>query len=137
MGIREYLSYKPCALELYCGDTERRLTPFLIAVANSKQYGVGARIAPRAIVNDGFLTLSIVHPAPWYRYLRHLPGLFTGRIDRAPFFETLLTRELKIVPETEMPYHIDGEYRAGAKILVGKVEPGALKVKVPRGYLPG
>jgi diacylglycerol kinase family enzyme len=73
LGIKEYFSYVPSAMNLSLGDKERRLTPFLIAIANCKQYGIGAKIAPKAVVNDGFLNLSIVHQAPWYQYLWHLP----------------------------------------------------------------
>jgi YegS/Rv2252/BmrU family lipid kinase len=133
-GIKEYFSYVPCALDLSLGGKERRLRPFLIALANSKQYGIGAKIAPKAVVNDGFLTLSIVHQAPWYKHLWHLPKVFTGKIDQAPFVETVLAEEVKIALEKEGPYHIDGEIRAGGKNLVARIEPGALTLKVPQGY---
>ena len=57
LGIKEYFSYVPCAMNVSLGAKERRLTPFLIAIANCKQYGIGAKIAPKAVVNDGFLNL--------------------------------------------------------------------------------
>jgi YegS/Rv2252/BmrU family lipid kinase len=133
-GSKEYFSYVPCAMKLRFSGNERRLTPFLIAIANSKQYGIGAKIAPKAIVNDGFLTLSIVHQAPWYKYLWHLPKVFAGNIDQAPFVETALIKEVEIVPEKEVPYHIDGEIRFGGGNLVVTVEPRALTLKVPQGY---
>ena len=99
---------------------ERHLAPFLVA---------------KAVVNDGFLTLTIVHQAPWYQHLRQLPKVFTGNIDRAPFVETVLTREVKIAPEKEVPYHIDGEIRFGGGLLVVTIEPGALTLKVPQTYI--
>jgi YegS/Rv2252/BmrU family lipid kinase len=134
-GIREYFSYVPCAMNLSFGGSERRLTPFLVALANSKQYGIGARIAPKAVVNDGLLTLAIVHQASWYQHLWHLPKVFTGNMDRAPFVETVLTKEVKIAPEKEVPYHIDGEIRIGGGRLVATIEPGALTLKVPQTYI--
>jgi YegS/Rv2252/BmrU family lipid kinase len=134
LGIKEYLSYVPPAMNLFLGDKERRLTPFLIAIANCKQYGFGAKIAPKAIVNDGFLNLSIVHQAPWYKYLWHLPKVFTGHFDQAPFLETVLTKEAMIALEKEVPYHVDGEIRFGGENLVAKIEPSALTVKVPQVY---
>jgi YegS/Rv2252/BmrU family lipid kinase len=134
VGIKEYFSYRPFPMNLSLCGKERHLTPFLIAIANCKQYGIGAKIAPTAVVNDGFFTLSIVHQAPWYRYLWHLPKVFTGNFDQAPFLETILTKEVKIVPEKEVPYHIDGEIRFGWGNLEAKIEPGALTLKVPQGY---
>ena len=134
VGIKEYFSYEPCALHLRFEGRERRVTPFLIAIANSKQYGIGAKIAPTAVVNDGFLTLSIVHQAPWYKYLWHLPKVFTGHFDRAPFVETVLAKEVKISLEKEVPYHVDGEIRFGAGSLAVKIEPRALHIRAPKGY---
>jgi len=134
LGIKEYFSYVPCAMNLSFGGKERRLTPFLIAIANSKQYGIGVKIAPKAVVNDGFLNLSIVHQAPWYKYLWHLPKVFTGNFDQAPFLETVLTKEVTIAPEKEVPYHIDGEIRFGGGNLVARIEPNAVTLKVPQVY---
>jgi diacylglycerol kinase (ATP) len=131
-GIKEYFSYRPCAMSLNFDGKERRLTPFLIAIANGKQYGIGAKIAPKASVNDGFLNLSIVHQAPWYRYLWHLPKVFIGNFDRASFVETVITKEVTIVPEKEMLYHIDGETRFGGRYLVARIEPSAIALKVPQ-----
>src|SRR4030042_3884690 len=135
LGIKEYFSYVPSAMNLSLGGKERRLTPFLIAIANCKQYGIGVKIAPKAVVNDGFLNVSIVHQAPWYKYLWHLPKVFTGNFDQAPFLETVLTKEVTIAPEKEVPYHIDGELRFGGEDLVAKIEPSALTVKVPKVYM--
>jgi diacylglycerol kinase family enzyme len=135
LGIKEYLSYVPPAMTLILGDKERRLTPFLIAIANCKQYGIGAKIAPKALVNDGFLNLSIIHQAPWHKYLWQLPKVFTGNFDQAPFLETVLTKEAMIALEKEVPYHIDGEIRFGGENLVAKIEPSALTVKVPQVYM--
>lgn len=134
LGIKEYFSYVPSAVNLRLDGKERRLTPFLIAIANCKQYGIGAKIAPKAVVNDGFLNLSIVHQAPWYKYLWHLPKVFAGHFDQAPFLETVLTKEVTITPEKEAPYHIDGEIRFGGETLVVKIEPRALTLKVPQVY---
>jgi len=135
-GIREFFSYEPGTMNLIIDGKERRLAPFLIAIANSKQYGIGAKIAPRAVVNDGFFTLSIVHQAPWYEYLWHLSKVFTGNIDRAPFLETALAKEVKITSEKEVPYHVDGEIRVARGSLLAKIEPRALMLKVPQRYTP-
>jgi len=134
LGIKEYFSYVPSAMNIILGGKERRLTPFLIAIANCKQYGIGAKIAPKAVVNDGFLNLSIVHQAPWYKYLWHLPKVFIGNLEQAPFLETALTTELTIAPEKEVAYHIDGEIRFGGENLVAKIEPMAVTLKVPQVY---
>ncbi len=133
-AIREYFRYAPPAMSLRFENKERRLSPFLIAVANSRQYGIGALIAPKAVVNDGFLNLSIVHQAPWYQYLCSLPKLFTGTLDRAPFFENIFIKEATISSERDLLYQVDGEFRSGGKKLVAKIEPASLRIRVPRSY---
>ena len=135
-AIREYLAYAPPAMSLRFEDKERHFSPFLIAIANSRQYGISAQIAPKAVVNDGLLNFSIIHQAPLYQYLWLLPKVFTGDIDRAPFFENIFIKEATISSEEELPYHIDGEFRFGKKKLVVKIEPTSLMVKVPRLYRP-
>src|SRR4030043_173706 len=92
-AIREYLAYAPPAMSLRFEDKERHFSPFLIAIANSRQYGISAQIAPKAVVNDGLLNFSIIHQAPLYQYLWLLPKVFTGAIDRAPFFDENILKE--------------------------------------------
>ncbi len=135
-ALREYLAYAPPAMSLRFVDQERRFCPYLIAIANSRQYGIGAQIAPKAIVNDGFLNLSVIHQAPLHQYLWFLPKLFTGTIDSAPFFENISIQEATISSDKELLYHIDGEFRFGDKKLVVKIEPTSLMVKVPPFYRP-
>ena len=135
LAIKEYFSYVPSAMTVSLGAQVRRLTPFLIAIANCKQYGIGAKIAPKAVINDGLLNLCIVHQAPFHKYLWHLPKVFTGNFDQAPFLETALIKEVMIAPEQEVPYHLDGEIRLGGGKLTAKIEPGALTVKVPPTYI--
>jgi len=135
-AIREYLTYEPPVMNLRFEDQERRFSPFLIAIANSRQYGIGAQIAPKAVVNDGLLNLSIIHRAPLYQYLWFLPKVFTGTIDRAPFFENVSIKEATISSEKELLYHIDGEFRFGKKKLAVRIEPTSLMLKVPRLYRP-
>ncbi|MBI4396744.1 MAG: hypothetical protein HY548_06595, partial [Elusimicrobia bacterium] len=114
--------------------SELRLAPLLVAVANCKQYGSGAKIAPKAVVNDGFLHLVVVNRTPWYRLIRYLPNLFNGTLDQAPFLKTTLTKELHAEFDREIPYHIDGEIRFGGTKFSATIEPQALTLQVPREY---
>ena len=136
IGLKEYFSYAPQMITLSYDKTELRLAPLLVAIANCKQYGSGAMIAPKAIVNDGLLHLVIIRQAPWYQLLWRLPKVFNGTFDKAPFLQTILTKEVRITFNKEMPYHIDGEIRFGGTKLTAQIETKALVLNVPKSYQP-
>ena len=52
---------------------------FIIAIANSSQYGNNARIAPSASVCDGLLHINVVKRVPLFR-LDFLYSFFSGQL---------------------------------------------------------
>src|SRR6185312_15844992 len=59
-----------------------KVRPLLIAIANSRQYGNGALIAPGALLDDGKLDLVVVNDMPAWRVLMHAPKMFAGTVAR-------------------------------------------------------
>jgi diacylglycerol kinase (ATP) len=53
-----------------------------VAIANGRQYGNGAVIAPHARLDDGRLDVVIVRDRARMRVLLELPVVFAGRVDR-------------------------------------------------------
>jgi len=108
------------------------LEPFALTVANGPQYGVGARIAPRASFSDGWLDLVYLDMLPALRALTALPSLFRGTIGRMKEFHHRRVRSmtLRVPPATAVQF--DGEVRlaAGSELHVN-VLPAALRVIAP------
>jgi diacylglycerol kinase family enzyme len=109
-------------------STERRA--ILVTVANSAQFGNGARIAPGAKVDDGWLDLVVVEERSRWRTLIQLPRLFNGTIQRIPGCTIDRIQRATIESDTPMTFHVDGEPREGGTRLRIRMHPGALLVAI-------
>lgn len=107
-------------------------TVLLLSIANTDQYGNGARIAPGARVDDGALDLVAVKPAGWLAAAPLALGLFTGRFDRSPLVRRWLGRQVVIERRAAGIIHTDGETRSTTARLDVSVLPRSLQVLVPR-----
>lgn len=103
---------------------------FIIAIANSSQYGNNAKIAPAASVCDGLLHVNIVRKIPLIR-LDFVYSFFTGRLGKSEFCEILETRSLEIKTNKSIYYHVDGEACGLQDTFKVELLPGSLQVLVP------
>lgn len=136
-GLLPYLTASAGALRRYQPvdytlEVEGRTThtsALVLAFANSKQWGFGAQIAPRADLEDGVLDLVAVRDLGFFRNALRLPALFSRRIDRQRGIETHRVREATIRSRQSMLFHVDGEAVQGSDALVARVHPGAVRVR--------
>ena len=105
------------------------LDAMFIALANTRQYGHGATIAPRARIDDGRLDVVMVEAQPLWRALSRLPALFLGTLQPARGIRMERFAALDIAGDGgPIRYHVDGEPgQAGARV-TATVAPGALLV---------
>jgi YegS/Rv2252/BmrU family lipid kinase len=103
----------------------------LIALANSRQYGNGAQIAPTARLDDGQLDLVIVDAQPLWRIVARIPDLFRGRLQPGRGVSMEKIGAAVIRAEHAIAYHADGEPWVGSSALTVTVEPASLLVHVP------
>jgi len=126
----EWPGYRPraYAIETAGSRTERRA--WFIAVANSRQYGSGARIAPAARLDDGKLDLVVVEEQPAWRMLVQVPAFFRGTLGPRRGLHMDQVEDALIQAEGPIAFHVDGEpHMAGCTLRVG-VHPAALRVVV-------
>ncbi|MGE0460336.1 MAG: diacylglycerol kinase family protein [Vicinamibacterales bacterium] len=117
------------AIEADGTRTERRA--LFIAVANSRQYGNGAQIAPAARLDDGKLDLVVVEEQPAWRVLAQVPAFFRGTLASRPGLHMAQVAEGLIRAEGRIGFHVDGEPGAGEGTLRIGILPSALRVVVP------
>lgn len=110
------------------GSTERRA--ILVTVANSAQFGNGARIAPGAKVDDGWLDLVVVEERSRWETLMQLPRLFNGTVQRMPGCTIDRIQRATIESDAPMTFHVDGEPAEGGTRLRVRMHPGALLVAI-------
>jgi YegS/Rv2252/BmrU family lipid kinase len=103
----------------------------LVVVANGQQYGNGARIAPAARFDDGWLDVVVVPDVTLRRIVRHGWRLVAGSIGRVPGVRTGRAREVEVVPQDPCLLHRDGETQQVTGTVSCGVRERALRVRVP------
>ncbi len=102
----------------------------IVTIANSAQFGNGARIAPGALVDDGELDLVVVEERSRLATLVQLPRLFNNTMARVPGCSIRRVRNVVIEADQPVIFHVDGEPVSGGNRLRVRVHPGALRVCV-------
>jgi YegS/Rv2252/BmrU family lipid kinase len=127
---RALLTYVPRDYTITTADGCNVSRAILVTVANSAQFGNGARIAPRALLDDGLLDLVVVEERARWRTVCHVPRLFDGTVERIPGCSICHVRRATIESDQPLLFHVDGEPVQGGKRAQVRVHPGALRVAV-------
>jgi diacylglycerol kinase (ATP) len=126
--MRELFSYRAGDYRV-TGDVHRLAKrAILVTLANSAQFGNGARVAPNARVDDGRLDLVVFEESSRAATVCALPRLFTGSAGRMPGVSIQPVTSVTIESDTPMTFHVDGEPVTGGAQLAARVHPGALLV---------
>jgi len=104
---------------------------FVIAIANSSQYGNNAKIAPTASIRDGLLNISVLKKVPPYR-LDFIYSFFSGTVNQSVYCENLQVRDAAIQLNSPMAFHIDGEPAGKADHFKIEMIPASLRILAPR-----
>lgn len=131
LSTREFFSYQPPKLKIRFDDKSFEVQPFLITIANGRQYGNNAYIAPAAKLNDGMLNLCIIHRLRLYQLPVLLPKVFQGKIDTFSEVESYTTRNVLIEREQPGLINVDGEPVEEGKTLEISVLPRKLRLVTP------
>ncbi|MFZ5554114.1 MAG: diacylglycerol/lipid kinase family protein [Bacteroidota bacterium] len=129
--LREYRKYHPSTYELAINGREEKREALMITIANSSQFGNGAKMAPKAVIDDGIFTVVSTSKYPISRLPGVLLKLMTGRIKPGRYISMAETENL-VIKGFEGWMHLDGEPRFIPKTdLKFGLESKSLKVIVP------
>jgi YegS/Rv2252/BmrU family lipid kinase len=131
--LQELFSYTPDEHTIVIDGEPIRVRALMIALANSRQYGNGALIAPAARLDDGHLDVVIIKARSPVAALVQVPRLFAGQIARLTGVITRPAGEITITSARPVIYHVDGEPFAGAAAVTARSRRRVLRVKVPAG----
>jgi diacylglycerol kinase (ATP) len=129
---RELFRYDPDEHSVTAGGTTVRSRALMIAIANSRQYGNGALIAPQALLDDGQLDVVVIDNRPVWRAFLQIPRVFLGQIDRVPGVTMLKGEAVEVTSARPAIFHVDGEPFVGGAQLKARAHRAALRVRVPR-----
>jgi len=128
--LHEFMNFREFPTEVTYDHQSMSRDVFVIALANSSQYGNNARIAPAASVRDGLLNISLLKKVPPYR-LDFIYSFFSGTIDQSAYCETLQVRDAVIRLKAPMSFHIDGEPAGKADYFEISMMPASLNMLAP------
>jgi YegS/Rv2252/BmrU family lipid kinase len=133
-GARAFFGYAPEDYDIALDGQPLRRRAFVVAVANSSQYGNNARIAPRASVTDGLLDVVLVDDLSLPAAALLMIRLLRGTIEGSSRVTIRQARHIELRRAAPGPAHLDGEPFTLPETLTIEVRPASLRVLVPDGW---
>jgi len=100
----------------------------MITLANTRQFGNNALIAPKANPRSGMLDLVMVEPFPFYYYPIFVINMFTGRIKESKYISYYQVKSDLKIEASFNKFHIDGDPVVFDQISIVKIHPGSMRV---------
>jgi len=129
--LRELFRYVPDELTITTRAASTTTEALLVAIANGREYGNGALVAPHARLDDGLLDIVVVEQRPPVLAFLQLPLVFAGQIEQLSGVTAETAEAVTISAPHPVVYHLDGEPIAGTLNIEARARPRALTIKVP------
>ncbi|HRG58033.1 MAG TPA: YegS/Rv2252/BmrU family lipid kinase [Bacteroidia bacterium] len=133
--LKQAFHFKPIEvnIDLFNGEHQKKLKDklFLLAIANSNQFGNNAIIAPAADTSDGKFNLVLVKPFSFLFMPYYATMMFLNKFDK---IGNVLSFESNfcIVNSENLAWHIDGEPVHLASPIEIKILPLAIQIIIPQ-----
>lgn len=125
-------SFKPIRVKLSLGNQEIEGEYEMVTMANTRQFGNNAFIAPQANPENRRLDLVLVKTLPFYYYPVFIINMFTGNIRQSKYVDYILLEDEFTIETDYNLYHVDGEpvtFPASCKVKIHKSVINILKMK--------
>lgn len=119
---------KPTRVKLKIPGSEIEQDIFMLSIANTRQFGNNALIAPQAKPNDGIFNIAIAKPFPGILFPFFVIRMMTGMLRESKYLKYLSTKGPVTVSSDEKRYHVDGEPLIISDPVTVSISPGSLKV---------
>jgi YegS/Rv2252/BmrU family lipid kinase len=138
-GLKEYVSlaatefrkFKNFSISGNIDGVTIQSEAFILAIANSSQFGNNATISPTASVCDQLMDICIVKKIPLLQALGFVGKMFTRRMHQSAFVKIIKSKKADFLFSADMPYHVDGEGRQTARKFSIELIPHSLKILAP------
>lgn len=110
LTLKTFLQLRPFYVTITSGeDTLFSGELFVLTIANTRQFGNNAFIAPDAKPNDGRFDLVLVKPFPKILGPVFIVRLFSKKINKSKYVQNITTDKEINIHTDETRFHIDGE----------------------------
>ena len=140
LSLRAYKDYNPISYRLSfcennslgrdaCKGDSCTGEAFVVNIANNKQFGNNAYIAPHANLMDGLFTVTIIKAFKWYHIPYMAYSLFFKQMHKNKFVETFDCGDCILDVAVGAYLHIDGEpINTNSNSFSVKMIPNSLKI---------
>ncbi|CAN5272627.1 diacylglycerol kinase family protein [soil metagenome] len=139
-ALRALAGYRPATYRVTIDGESATYSAANVVVANSAYYGKGMKIAPAAVLDDGYLDVIVIEAASRLALMRSLPKVYDGAHVVLPEVTVLRGKRIELAADTlgsaPVPVGGDGEPLGALPDLTGSpavvdVLPGALSLIAP------
>lgn len=135
-ALRTLAGWKPHTFTVTVDGERTECFGYSVAVANSRAYGGGMFVAPKAELDDGLLDVVLTAHTGKLRFLRGLTQVFKGTQIGNDEITTLRGAEVEVSADEEFAIYADGEHLSDLPARL-RVLPRALRVIAPPGPFAG
>ena len=139
LTLKTFLQLRPFHIKIKI-DGEEIVSEelFVLTIANTRQFGNNAFIAPDALPNDGKIDLVLIRPFPKIFGPVFVLRLFTKKINKSKYVWHIRTDKEIIIQTDENRFHVDGEPVCISGEVVVRIKKEVLKVLKTSGnkFLP-
>ncbi|MBN1108100.1 MAG: NAD(+)/NADH kinase [Bacteroidales bacterium] len=107
--FRNFIKLKPVHVKLNLDEETIEEDLYALTIANTRQFGNNAYIAPGAKPNDGIVDIVLIRPFPKIKGLLLILRLFRGTINKSRYVRYIKTDKPFSIQTEERRFHIDGE----------------------------
>jgi diacylglycerol kinase (ATP) len=128
LTIKALLNFSPFQANIRVGQETIEGTFLGVTLANTRQFGNHAYIAPNAKPNDGKIDLVVIRNMPFFMYIPFFFALFAKKIASSKYIYYTQSSD-KIIIDTSFPFaHTDGEpFTISGKMEV-KILPSSIRI---------
>lgn len=122
-----YFGYKPKKVRVQIGETVLDSEITIFAICNAKFYGSGYKIAPHAILDDGYFEIYLAEKMLKAKMLPLLVSLSRGKHEKSSSIKRFQETKVRVESDEKLSFNVDGELMRGTEFDI-EMHKGAIKV---------
>lgn len=129
--LKSFLTYKSVDTKISIQHKEFDVNLFSIAVGKGKYNGGGMMQLPNAIIDDGYLDVTIMNNITKLDVIRNLKKIYVGKHISDPKIKTFKTKYISIYPQKRLKIEFDGEVYGNTPVTITLI-PKSINVYVKK-----
>lgn len=130
VSIQTFFKYKPIKVKFFDEQYQQHNGKYLMLnIANTRQFGNNAYIAPHASKSDGLVDVVLVKKFPLHYSALFAFRMFTKKLKEDDYVTYLPVSEIEFKVNTKN-WHLDGEYNKIKSPVHVKVLPKSLRILI-------